>query len=106
MRYRNDRGYANPTSSEDTAAYATWLDELAALLPGAARVLDLGCGAGVPACRILVELGFEVTGLDISAVQVERARSLVPQANFLQADMATWDSESESYEAIVSLYAL
>ena len=106
VAYRDDLGRANPSSSEDTAAYKTWLDELAGLLPDAARVLDLGCGAGVPAARILAEYGFDVTGVDISGVQIERARQLVPQANFLQTDMATWDCEPGSYEAIVSLYAL
>ncbi len=86
--------------------YAMWLDELAALLPAAAKVLDLGCGAGVPACRLLAERGFEVTGLDVSSVQIARARSLVPGANFVQADMATWDCDAGSYDAIVTLYAL
>src|ERR1700722_5769126 len=106
MAYRDDRGRANPSGSEDTAVYERWVDELAALLPHAAHVLDLGCGAGVPASRILVERGFEVTGLDVSAVQIERARRLVPQARFVQADMATWECEPGSYQAIVSLYAL
>ena len=106
MAYQDDRGRANPSSAEDTVVYKTWLDELAALLPDAARVLDLGCGAGVPASRILTDRGFDVTGLDISGVQIERARRLVPQANFVQADMATWDCEPGSYKAIVSLYAL
>ena len=104
--YRDDRGRANPSGSEDTAAYETWLDELAELLPDGASVLDLGCGAGVPASRILVDQGFNVTGLDISAVQIERARQLVPHAKFVQADMATWDCEPGSYQAIVTLYAL
>jgi cyclopropane fatty-acyl-phospholipid synthase-like methyltransferase len=106
MAYRDDRGCANAVSAEDTASYVTWLDELAHLLPCTARVLDLGCGAGVPASRILVDAGFDVTGLDISAVQIERARRLVPRAAFLHADMATWDCEPGSYDAIVTLYAL
>lgn len=106
MAYRDDRGYANPSSAEDTAAYKSRLDELAALLPNAARVLDLGCGAGVPTSRILVDRGFDVTGLDISSVQIERARRLVPQATFVQADMVTWDCQPGSCEAIVTLYAL
>jgi cyclopropane fatty-acyl-phospholipid synthase-like methyltransferase len=106
MAYRDDRGCANPMSAEDASAYETWLDELAGLLPQGARVLDLGCGAGVPTSRILVDGGFDVTGLDISAVQIERARLLVPQATFVQADMVTWDCEPGSYKAIVTLYAL
>jgi trans-aconitate methyltransferase len=106
MAYRDDRGLSNPTSAEDTTAYRTWLEELSVLLPRSARVLDLGCGAGVPATRILVDRGFDVTGVDISAVQIERARKLVPGADFQQADMATWDCEPGSYQAIVTLYAL
>jgi trans-aconitate methyltransferase len=68
--------------------------------------LDLGCGAGVPTSRILVDRGFDVTGLDISSVQIERARRLVPQATFVQADMVNWDCQPGSYEAIATLYAL
>jgi cyclopropane fatty-acyl-phospholipid synthase-like methyltransferase len=104
--YRDDRGQSNPSSTEDTAAYGTWLEELAVLLPHSARVLDLGCGAGVPATRLLVDRGFDVTGVDISAVQIDRARQLVPVADFQQADMVTWDCEPGSYHAIVTLYAL
>ena len=45
-------------------------------------------------------------GLDISAVQVERARQLVPGATFEQADMVTWEHAAESFDAVVSFYAL
>jgi cyclopropane fatty-acyl-phospholipid synthase-like methyltransferase len=105
-RYRDDQGCANPTLEESTDNYRMWLHELAILLPAGARVLDLGCGAGVPATRILVDLGFQVTGLDISAVQISRARSLVPEATFVHTDVVSWKCEPESFEAIVSLYTL
>jgi 2-polyprenyl-3-methyl-5-hydroxy-6-metoxy-1,4-benzoquinol methylase len=35
-------------------------------------VLDLGCGAGVPATRWLADRSFTVTGMDVSARQLER----------------------------------
>jgi len=38
-----------------------------------ARVLDLGCGNGVPVAKALAVGGHDVTGVDLSAVQVERA---------------------------------
>jgi cyclopropane fatty-acyl-phospholipid synthase-like methyltransferase len=47
-----------------------------------------------------------VLGVDISAVQIERARQLVPGANFELADMVTWHHEPASFDAVVSLYAL
>ncbi len=45
-------------------------------VPGSDR-LDLGCGCGTPGARLLSER-FRVTGVDISDVQIERARALVP----------------------------
>ncbi|MDP9274568.1 MAG: class I SAM-dependent methyltransferase [Chloroflexota bacterium] len=82
------------------------MDDLAQLLGSRARVLDLGCGAGVPATKLLAEKNFDVLGVDISAVQIERARQLVPRANFEQADMATWEHEPGTFDAVVSFYAL
>jgi SAM-dependent methyltransferase/predicted nucleotidyltransferase len=107
VAYRDDDGSSNNASAETTRTYGGWIDELSQLLPPAARVLDLGCGAGVPAARDLAARGYAVTGVDISAVQIERARRLVPAATFVCADMATWDAPAaSSYDAIVSLYAL
>jgi SAM-dependent methyltransferase len=104
--YRGDGGSANSQTAEDTGQYAEWVRELAIVLKPPARVLDLGCGCGLPATRQLVEAGFDVVGVDYSAVQVERARDLVPGATFIQADMVTWNAEPASFDAIVSFYAL
>ena len=104
--YRDDDGQANPDSSEGTGEYARWVDELAPLIQPRARVLDLGCGAGVPATKLLAEKGFDVLGIDMSAVQIERARRLVPRATFEQADMVTWEHAPRSFDAVVSFYAL
>jgi cyclopropane fatty-acyl-phospholipid synthase-like methyltransferase len=104
--YRDDAGRPNPLTSESTDSYQAWVTELAQMLPAGARVLDLGCGAGVPASRQLVEEGFDVLGLDISQVQIERARRLVPTATFVQGDLVTWEAEPASFDAVVSLYTL
>ena len=104
--YRDDSGGANPQTAQNTAFYAEWVDELSILLPSGARVLDLGCGCGLPATRQLVKAGFKVVGVDHSAVQIERARELVPGATLIQADMVTWNAEPGSFDAIVSFYAL
>jgi len=105
--YRDDEGRANPGKPDErTDQYEGWVDALAELLRPRARVLDLGCGAGVPATKLLAERNFDVLGLDISAVQIERARRLVPGAAFEQADMATWEHEPASFDAVVCFYAL
>lgn len=104
--YRDDEGHPNSATEERTDQYKAWIDELALVVKPGGRVLDLGCGAGVPATRGLVEKGFEVVGLDISSVQIERARRLVSGAQFVEADMATWDAEPASLDAVVCFYAL
>ena len=104
--YRNDEGRTDAETEDGTERYKGWVDELAQLIPPPARVLDLGCGAGVPATKLMTDKGFDVLGLDISAVQIERARRLVPTATFQQADMVTWEHEPASFDAVVSFYAL
>jgi SAM-dependent methyltransferase len=45
------------------------------------RALDFGCGAG-RSTRLLRECGFEVTGVDIAASMVRRARELDPAGDY------------------------
>src|SRR3954454_10926883 len=104
--YRSDDGMSNGATAETTDTYAGWVEELAQLLSPGARVLDLGCGAGVPAALDLAQRGFDVTGVDISEVQIDRARRLVPAATFVPADMIEWQPAPNSFDAIISLYAL
>lgn len=68
LAYRGDDGVAAGSSAEDVGRYAGWVGELAGLLPAGATVLDLGCGAGVPATRELADHGLRVIGVDFSAV--------------------------------------
>jgi len=66
----------------------------------------VGSGGGVPLARDLAAAGYAVTGVDLSAVQVERARRLVPTARFLHADAGEVSFPASSFDAVVSLYAL
>ncbi|MBD7995830.1 class I SAM-dependent methyltransferase [Arthrobacter sp. Sa2CUA1] len=67
--------------------------EAAALHPG--RALDLGCGEGADAVW-LARQGWRVTGVDISAVALERAAAHAVQAGvddlvtWVRADLADW----------------
>jgi cyclopropane fatty-acyl-phospholipid synthase-like methyltransferase len=81
-----------------------WEEELASRLQDGARVLELGCGAGVPDTRRLAAR-FQVTGVDVSAAQVRRARASVPEAEFVHADFTALELEPESFDAVVSFYA-
>ena len=68
-------------------------------------MLELGCGAGEPCTRMLAER-FEVTGVDISAEQLSRARRRIPKARFVRADLTALELEPESYDAVVAIYVL
>jgi cyclopropane fatty-acyl-phospholipid synthase-like methyltransferase len=81
------------------------LEQFAARLEPGARVLDLGCGAGIPSTRALATR-FAVTGVDISTAQVEAARRNVPAATFLQADLAQVDFPAGSFEGVAALYSI
>jgi|GEM_PF-3256072 len=80
--YRGDE-----VNAEEAAKYAAWIDALIERIGPPGDVLELGCGNGVPTARLLIEAGYRVTGVDISPVQIERARQLVPAAEFECADM-------------------
>ena len=103
---RDAMGRSNPKTAEDVVRYDSWIGALAQRLAPAARILDLGCGSGLPATKRLVEMGFDVVGLDFSSVQIERAQELVKGAKFIEADMAIWDCAPASFDAVVCFYAL
>jgi ubiquinone/menaquinone biosynthesis C-methylase UbiE len=83
----------------------TALEDLTSLPTGAA-VLDLGCGAGVPVTRWLADRGFTVTGVDVSARQLELARTNVPDGTFLKADMTKLAFAPESLDAVVAFHSI
>jgi predicted TPR repeat methyltransferase len=80
-----------------------WLRDLDARLPDASEVLELGCGRGVPGTRELARR-HRVTGVDISAVQIELARHHVPEASFVHADAAELDVAAGTLDAVVALF--
>jgi SAM-dependent methyltransferase len=106
LAYRSDDGDAAASSAEDVTRYAGWAAELAGRLRPGARVVDLGCGAGIPATRELASYGLQVLGVDFSAVQLRRARRLVPAARLVQADMAALQLRPASADAVVAFYSL
>jgi cyclopropane fatty-acyl-phospholipid synthase-like methyltransferase len=106
VAYRSDDGQPASSSAEDVSRYADWVEELARLLPSRAVVVDLGCGAGLPATRELTDQGLRVLGLDFSTVQLSRARQLVPAASLVRTDMTAVRLQHGSVDAVVSFYAL
>jgi SAM-dependent methyltransferase len=67
-----------------------WLDRFRALMPDA-PVLDLGCGAGEPIARYLIEAGHPVTGVDFSRPMLAITRDRFPEQVWIAADMRRLD---------------
>ncbi|MCH8222884.1 MAG: methyltransferase domain-containing protein [Chloroflexi bacterium] len=74
-------------------------------LPDGSDVLDLGCGSGQPTTAILARR-FNVIGVELSSVQIERAREAVPNARFVQADMSRLELSLCSFDAVVAFYSI
>ncbi|MEL6958057.1 MAG: methyltransferase domain-containing protein [Pseudomonadota bacterium] len=70
------------------------LDRMLGVTPrndGPRRLLDLGCGPGVPIARYLAERGMAVTGVDGAAGMITLFRQNLPDAEAIHADMRTLD---------------
>jgi ubiquinone/menaquinone biosynthesis C-methylase UbiE len=73
--------------------------------PGA-RVLDAGCGAGVPVADRLMRAGADVTGLDVSIGQLHLFRRHVDRAHAVCGDIEALPFPSARFDAVVSYYAI
>ena len=84
---------------------AHYLDELDRRLGDNAKVLELGCGAGVPSTRKLAER-HDVLGVDLSQQQLDLARAHVPNARVEKADMTALSFPDGEFDAIAAFYSI
>jgi len=96
-RYLSER----TKDSADVLLLADFID----ILSLGAKVLDAGCGAGVPITRLLAER-FDVLGVDFSAAQIELAKQHVPNAKFLCEDLTDLHFPEDFFDGICSYYAI
>lgn len=80
-------------------------DWLIGQLSPPARVLDLGCGSGLPTARQLLDAGIEVVGVDESAVMLDLAEKQAPGGRYLHRDMRDVEDLGE-FDAVVAFFAL
>lgn len=83
---------------------AEWCDELVSRLPEGARIVELGCGGGAPETALLAER-FRLTGVDLSQEQLRRARTRIPEAEFVHADFTEIEFEPGSVDGVTAFYA-
>jgi ubiquinone/menaquinone biosynthesis C-methylase UbiE len=85
--------------------YLKWIEAFASVVPKATSVLELGCGDGVPVAQAL-STGYAYTGVDLSPVQIANARSQIPAATFVVADMTELAFPDETFRGIIALYSI
>jgi 2-polyprenyl-3-methyl-5-hydroxy-6-metoxy-1,4-benzoquinol methylase len=66
-----------------------WFDRFLLGVRRGGHILDLGCGAGEPIDRHLIDHGYSVTGIDIAEKMVLLARIRFPRQRWLKLDMRT-----------------
>jgi SAM-dependent methyltransferase len=89
-------------------AHAPYYERAEALLcrllgPGSGGCVDLGCGTG-RFLRVAADLGWEVTGVDVSADQLRRAARTAAGAQLVHADAAAVPLEDASFEGGFSTF--
>ena len=87
-------------------ANVEWLDAPRPRMPQSGRVVDLGCGAGVPISRYFATRGYQVEGYDLSPAMLEIARREVPEANFHEARIEDVALGPASVDIVVSFFAI
>lgn len=72
------------------------------------RVLDIGFGTGVLACK-LYENGYDITGIDFSQRMIQIAQEKMPSARLIQHDFSKGlpvDLADSKFDAIICTYAI
>ena len=75
-------------------------------VPKNSRILDLGCGAGIPISKFLTDACCKVTGIDFADGMLKLARKNVPKAKFLKMNMTELNFKENSFDGAVSFYAI
>ena len=64
-----------------------WLERFLDLMPPNPRIVDIGCGAGEPVARHLIDKGCRLTGIDSSPAMIDICRGRFPGHKWVVADM-------------------
>ncbi len=81
------------------------LADLVRRVPRGSRVLDAGCGAGVPVTLFLSEF-FDVDAVDFAAAQLRLARARMPGVQFGCQDMTALAFADATFDAVCCTYAI
>ena len=104
-RARWDARYASKALVWSAGPNALFASEVADLAPGCA--LDVACGEGRNALW-LAEQGWQVMGIDFSAVGIEKAKQIGVhrhiEVNWVAADVCTYELPKQHFDLVAVLY--
>lgn len=70
-----------------------WLDRFLLAVPKSGHILDLGCGAGEPIARYLIDRDRHLTGVDVSERMITLARTRFGRHRWICGDMRAVELE-------------
>ncbi len=82
------------------------LSKLRSVLEKNSKIIDLGCGTGIPAGKYLVDNGYDVTGVDISTEMVKLSKKNVPKMHCVCGDFSKLSFKDHSFDAGIALFSL
>lgn len=74
----------------------------ASKLKTGSRILDIGCGIGIPVTKYLSEQDFIVTGIDVAEEMIKKAKKLkLKNANYIVIDFFDYN-DNEMFDGVVA----
>lgn len=95
IKYHKNRG----DEKEET-------EYLSKLLPPNGKVLDAGCGFGLPFLKYFSDNQYRVIGTDISLESLKIAKKFAPNANLYVQDTSNLDFVQNTFDLIICLYSI
>ena len=99
--YNTSKASLEKTKTHDREYFRDYINSISKYVPANARVLDLGCGVGLSSA-MLQQLGYRVTGLDISSTRIKNAHAR-DMIDYVVGDAINLPFEDEYFEAIGSI---
>lgn len=93
------RNFGNRHLSEELE----YLSKFEKLLGKNSDILHAGCGTGRPVMEYFQNKNHNLTGVDISGKQIEKAKIYFPKARFVEGNILDVLDGDKKYDAIVSL---
>jgi SAM-dependent methyltransferase len=82
------------------------LEHLASMIPSESKVLDAGCGFGLPVLKFFCDRNFRVYGTDISRKSLEISAKFAPCAFLYRQDTAELNFNRNFFELVTCFYSI